>query len=87
MVDWQVTATTIYCDAVGADVTIMVYKDWSTKCAICEDYGEEITQKKVRTLQKEGKKLGRKMKCEAPMCSKVIEYKDRLFAEERSKNS
>jgi hypothetical protein len=29
--DWQITATTIYCDAVDDDVTIIVYKDWSTK--------------------------------------------------------
>lgn len=29
MVDWKVTATTIYCDAVDANVTIMVYKDRS----------------------------------------------------------
>jgi hypothetical protein len=30
--DWQLTATAIYCDAVDDDVTIIVYKDWSTKC-------------------------------------------------------
>ena len=87
METWQVTAATIYCDVADADVTIMVYKDWSTKCAICEDYGKEITRKKVRTLKKEGKKLSREMKCEASMCSKVIEYRDKLFAEEKSKDS
>ena len=32
MVDWQVTATTIYCDAVDDDVTLLVYKDGSAKC-------------------------------------------------------
>ncbi len=29
---WQITATTIHCDLVDDFVTIMVYKDWSTKC-------------------------------------------------------
>ena len=87
MTNWQVTATTIYCDVVGTEVTIMVFKDWSTKCAICEDYGEEITKKKVKTLKKKGRKLSREMKCEASMCPKVIEYRDKLFAEEKTKDS
>ena len=26
---WQITAKTIYCDAVGDEVTILVHKDWS----------------------------------------------------------
>lgn len=32
MVDWRVTATTIYGDAVDDDVTVLVYEDWSTRC-------------------------------------------------------
>jgi len=29
MVGWQTTVTTVYCDAVDDEVTIVVYEDWS----------------------------------------------------------
>lgn len=80
MGDWQVTATTIYCDKVDADVTIMVYKDWSTKCVICENYGMGITN--IAKMFKKREKLRKELKCEGPVCSKVVEYKDKLFTEE-----
>ncbi len=38
--NWQVTATTVYCDAVDDEVTLLVYKDWSTKCTGYSKYGE-----------------------------------------------
>ena len=40
MVDWKVTATTIHCDAVGDEVTILVYKDGSVKCIGYDKYGK-----------------------------------------------
>jgi hypothetical protein len=85
MPDWQVTATSIYCDAVDDDVTIMVYKDWSTRCTGYKKYGENIKGEAAKELKRRGKRLGRKLKCEGPKCSRVIEYKDRLFAEEQAK--
>jgi hypothetical protein len=35
----KLTAKTVYCDAVDDDVTIMVYKDWRTKCTGYEKFG------------------------------------------------
>ena len=32
MPGWQITAKTIFCDAVDDEVTVMVYKDGSTRC-------------------------------------------------------
>ncbi|MFC1902066.1 GYD domain-containing protein [Chloroflexota bacterium] len=32
MVDWVITATTIYCDAVDDEVTLLVHKDGTVKC-------------------------------------------------------
>jgi hypothetical protein len=32
MVDWQITAKTIYCDSVKDEVTIIIKKDWSAIC-------------------------------------------------------
>jgi len=82
--DWQVTATSIYCDAVDDDVTIMVYKDWSIKCTGYKKYGENIKGGATKGLKRR-KWLGRKLKCEGLECSRVIGYKEKLFAEEEAK--
>jgi hypothetical protein len=82
MVDWQVTATTIYCDAVDDDVTIMVYADRSTRCVGYKKYAESITKETAKELKRRAKKLGRKLRCEGPECSRTIAYRDKVFAEE-----
>jgi hypothetical protein len=75
--DWQVTATTLYCDAVDDDVTILVYKDWSK-------YVEGLDKERVKMLQKKAKRLGRNLKCEGPQDYRVTSYRDKLTAEEKS---
>jgi hypothetical protein len=85
MPDWQVTATSIYCDAVDDDVTIMVYKDWSTKCTGYKKYGENIKGEAAKELKRRGKRLGRKLKCEGPEDYRVTNYRDQLKAEEEAK--
>jgi hypothetical protein len=80
--DWQVTAISIDCDAVADDVTIMVYKDWSTRCTGYSKYGENIKREAARELKRRGRRLRRKLKCEGPECSRVIGYRDKLIAEE-----
>ncbi|MFC1870036.1 hypothetical protein ACFLYE_02060 [Chloroflexota bacterium] len=83
--DWQVTAKTIYCDKVDDDVTIMVYKDWSTKCTGYKKYVEGVTKETLRALKERARKLERELKCEGPLSSLVIEYRDSLMAEEETK--
>ena len=85
MIGWQVTATTIYCDAVDDDVTLLVYKDKSAKCTGYKKYSGSITKETAKLLKKKGKKLGRELRCEGPECSRVIEYRDKLRAEEGAK--
>ena len=82
---WQVTATTIYCDAVDGDVTLMVYKDRSAKCTGYQKYGENIRKEVAKELGNKGRRLGRELKCEGPECSRLIGYRDKLFAEEEAK--
>jgi len=81
MVNWQVTATTIYCDVVDDEVTILVYKDKSLKCTGYQKYGKP-DKKVVALLKKKSKQLKRESWCEGPECGRVIEYRDKLFAEE-----
>lgn len=87
MVDWQVTATTIYCDAVDDDVTIMVYKDWTTKCTGYKKYVENLTKEVARISKKKSKRLGRQLRCEGPLDYRVTNYRDKLIAEEGATSS
>jgi len=82
MVNWQVTAATIFCDAVNDEVTLMVYKDGSVKCVGYEKYGQ-ASKEIVKLLQQKSKQLNRQLKCEGPECSRVTRYRDKLFAEEK----
>jgi len=77
---WQITATTIHCDLVDDFVTIMVYKDWSTKCVWHSRY-------KQKAVEDKNYKVDRKMrlkieKCHGPECSYVKDYRDKLIKEE-----
>jgi hypothetical protein len=82
--DWQVTATTIYCDAVDDEVTILVYKDGSIRCTGYKKYVENPDKETAQMLKKKGKRLGRNLKCEGPQDSRVTSYRDKLTAEEKS---
>ncbi|MFC2016901.1 hypothetical protein ACFLUD_00625 [Chloroflexota bacterium] len=84
MVNWQVTATTIYCDAVDDDVTLMLYKDWSMKCTSYSKYGKP-SRETLRVLSKKSKQLKRQLECEGPECYRLLQYKEKLLAEETKK--
>ena len=81
MVDWQITATTIYCDAVDDEATLMVYKDESVSCTGCKKYGQPARDVS-KLLHGKGKRLNRKLECEGLGCHRIAKYRDRLFAEE-----
>jgi len=84
MVNWQVTATTIYCNSVDEEVTLLVYKDWSIKCTGYKKYGEP-SKEILNLLKKRGKKSKRRLECAGPECPRVTQYKEKLFAEETKK--
>jgi hypothetical protein len=88
--NWQVTATTIHCDIVGREVTIMVYKDWHTACAYYGKWGA-IRREKRKGIERALGWLGiiseekhiPAPECKGPQdCPKVIEYRDKLYKEE-----
>jgi len=81
MVNWQVTATTIYCDAVDAEVTVLVYKDWSVKCTGYPRYGK-ANKGASDSLKEKNRQLRRALECEGPECQRAIQYRDKLKAEE-----
>ncbi len=84
MMDWQVTATTIYCDAVDDDVTLIIDKDWNTRCTGYARYVTDLDKEKARTLKQKSRRLGRALKCEGPQDFRVTDYQDRLMAREKA---
>ena len=83
--DWQLTATSIRCDAVDDDITIIVNNDWTTRCTGYKKYAENISKELASMLKKKGRKLGRELRCEGPLDYRVTSYRDKLIAEEKTK--
>lgn len=66
---WQVTATTLYCDAIGEWVTILVYKDGHTGCSHFTKFGE-VNRKAD----------GKILECKGPnSCALCAAYKEDVF--------
>jgi len=79
MADWVMTATTIYCDAIDDEVTLIVHRDGTSKCTGYKKYSkpDKETAKLIKTRsQQSGKKLG----CAEPVCSRLTQYRDKLLA-------
>jgi len=86
MANWQITATTLYCEAVDDEVTILVYKDGTAKCTGYKKYGEP-DKEILNLLKKKSGQLKRQLECAGSECSQVTQYKEKLFAEEAKKES
>lgn len=84
MVDWKITATTIYCDAVCDEVTLMVRNDWSTRCVGYDKYGKPRSDA-AAWLKKRSQELNRPLGCEGLECSQLAQYKQKLLGEESRK--
>ncbi len=83
MVDWQVTAKAIYCEAVEDDVIIMVFPDHRVKCTGYSKYGPEAKPEALATLKKKSRVLKRKLRCEGPEDYRVIDYKASVFGQDK----
>ena len=81
MVNWQVTATTIYCDAIDDEATILVYRDFSVKCTGYDRYGTPEPEKPDMQRNKSEQSL-KSLNCEGPVCWRVSQYRDRIMSEE-----
>jgi hypothetical protein len=82
--EWQVTATTIYCEAVDDDVTLIVDKDWNVKCTGYKKFTTNLNKETAGILKQKSRRLGRSLKCEGPLDFRVTDYRDRLMAQEKA---
>jgi hypothetical protein len=84
-VNWQVTATTLYCDAVHDEVTLLVYRDGSAKCTGYAKYGG--AGEVAIGLSSRKDRLSKQLNgCGGPLCHRMIEYRERLFSEEAKRD-
>ncbi len=80
MVDWEVTATTIYCEDVEDEVTVIVYGDGTVKCSGHEKYTKPTkeTEKEIKT---KNKTRGKKISCSGKDCPRAMQYRNKLMSE------
>ncbi len=79
---WQTAVTTIKCETIDDYVSIMVQKDWASKCTWYNQYKEQTPEGKKRV--KFDKNTRRKTEeCNGPLCSYVTGYRDKLIQEEK----
>ena len=88
---WQVTATTKYCEIVHHQATIMVHKDWSVDCAYHRRWGSVCHQKRsgfsklLAWLRLVSMEKQVQSSCPGPEeCSLIVSYRDKLLQEEIS---
>ncbi len=81
MTGWQITAKTIFCDAVDDEVTVLVYKDGSAHCTGYQKYTQpnDVTRSLVK---KKNRLLKKPIQCQGEQCSKVTQYKEKTLAED-----
>jgi hypothetical protein len=74
--DWEITATTVYCDAVGDEVTLIVHRDGTSRCTWYEKYvgKDKESAGAVKSLQGE-KRTG----CLGTGCPRITQYRDSLI--------
>ncbi len=85
MVGWQITAKTIYCDAVDDEVTLLIYKDQTARCTGCKKYSEpnDVTRKLIKGKSRQ---LKRPIRCPGEDCFRVAEYRSKILTENIEKN-
>jgi len=69
--DWEITATTVYCDAAGDEVTLIVYVDGACKCT-----GSRKNAGSSKKTRSPNKKIRDCVEAECPTLSK---YRDSLL--------
>jgi hypothetical protein len=83
MTDWQITAKTIYCEAVDDEVTLLINKDGSSHCTGFRKYTtpNAIT---VNTIKVKNKRAKQHIQCEGEGCTRLTGYKNQILSEIKS---
>jgi hypothetical protein len=74
MADWQVTATTIFCEYVDDEVTLLIYGDGASKCTGQAKYAH-LDKETAKTMKKKSKQSGKALGCREVDCPRLSEYR------------
>jgi hypothetical protein len=77
MTDWEITATTVYCDTVGDEVTLIVHRDGTLRCTGHQKYAG--MDKEVAGAVKKSPRQERRTRCQGADCPRVTQYRDSLI--------
>jgi hypothetical protein len=80
MVDWEVTATTIFCDSVNDEVTVIVKGDGTVKCSGRQKY-EKPGKEVKKALKIRSKSSAKQLACIGENCAAVKQYRDKMLSE------
>jgi hypothetical protein len=80
MVDWEVTATTIFCDAVDDEVTLIVSGTGTLKCSGRQKY-ENPGKDTKKLLIRKSKSGGKLLACKGEGCPTVKQYREKMLGE------
>ena len=81
MTEWQITAKTIFCEAVDDEVTVIVHKNGTVHCTGYRKYNQPNDITRIHVKEKT-RKLKRVIKCQGEGCPRVTEYKNQIQTEE-----
>jgi hypothetical protein len=76
--DWEITATTLFCEDVDDEVTLMVYADGTSSCTGRQRYISP-DKETSRVMKKKSRRLGQLPLCRGDDCHKVKQYRDSIL--------
>jgi hypothetical protein len=76
MPDWEVTATTIYCEDVDDEVTLLVYGDGASICTGHHKYAWPDTAT-AGAVKKKSRQSGKKLGCSGAECHRIVQYRNK----------
>ena len=81
MVDWEITATTIFCSDVDDEVTLLISADGTVKCTGREKYSGK-NKAAAKAIKARGKKTGKRLECPAGDCRNIQEQVRKFLGDE-----
>ena len=82
MVDWEITVTTVYCNSIDEEVTLVVNEDGAWRCTGQQRY-DQPGKDAARLLKRKSKMTGKSLNCLGKKCPAAKGYWDGLLSESK----
>ncbi|MCJ7605895.1 MAG: hypothetical protein MUO19_07690 [Dehalococcoidales bacterium] len=80
MADWEITATTVYCEAVDDEVTLLIDFGGTTTCTGQQRF-DCPDKENARLLEEKTRQAGRVLTCAGTDCTIISQYRTRILTE------